>query len=57
MEDLFDPESTVDGVVHVVANGFVEVRGLDARNALVTEGGLDTTQKSREHQLGAEGFS
>jgi len=54
LEKLFDPEDPVEGVVHVVANGFIEVRGVTAREALAREVGLDTLEKFRNEQLNEE---
>jgi hypothetical protein len=51
MEELFEPENPVDGVVHVVAYGFVQIRSKTAREGLRTEGGLDTLEKFRDHQM------
>ncbi len=54
LEELFDPDDPVEGVVHVVANGFVEIRDATAREALAKEGKLDTLQKFRAHQMEEE---
>jgi GTPase SAR1 family protein len=48
-DDLFG-DNAVDGIVHVVANGFIEIRNQTAREALISEGGLATLANFREHQ-------
>ena len=51
-DDLFGAKP-VDGVVHVVANGFVELRSGAARETLVRTG-LQTIESFRQHQLEQE---
>jgi GTPase SAR1 family protein len=46
----FDGNKTVDGVVHVVANGFAEIRGAGVTEQLVKRG-IDTIDLVREEQL------
>ena len=53
INELFYGDKPINGVVHVVANGFVELRHPEARQVLI-EQGLDTLQKFREHQLREE---
>jgi hypothetical protein len=54
LEKVFDPKKPVDGVVHVVSNGFIEFRDPTAREALVTRGGLNSLEKFRKRQLSEE---
>lgn len=54
LNEVFLGKKPVDGVVHVVANGFTEIRSREAREVLFKEGGLKTLQKFREYQLGEE---
>src|SRR5262249_43125626 len=49
LDDLFDSKKTIDGLVHVVANGFSEIRNPTARKVQV-EKGIDSIQKFRESQ-------
>jgi hypothetical protein len=44
IDDLFTDKNTVDGVIHVVANGFAEIRNDVARAALVSETKIETTE-------------
>jgi hypothetical protein len=53
-DNLFRGKKTVHGVIHVVANGFVEVRTQAARDALVKEARLESVTDFRNHQLSAE---
>lgn len=43
-----------DGIIHVVANGFAEIRHDDARAALIGSGGFDTIEEFREYQRKGE---
>lgn len=54
LEDLFNGKHTVDGIVHVVAYGFAEVRDEFAREALVKEGKLETLEQFLQQQKAAE---
>jgi hypothetical protein len=54
IDSLFLGKKPVDGVIHVVANGFVEVRKPVAQTALVRDFGLDTLQKFRQFHLSEE---
>jgi energy-coupling factor transporter ATP-binding protein EcfA2 len=54
IQELFSAKHSVTGVVHVVANGFVETRDATARAALINDAGLDTTEKYRAAQLESE---
>lgn len=53
LNQLFSDKKAVDGVVHVVANGFIEIREAAARQRLAQKG-LDTLEKYREHQFKEE---
>ena len=49
----FDGKKTVDGLVHVVANGYAEIRGEGVTEQFVGRG-IDTIERIREEQLRAE---
>ena len=53
IDNLFRGQSSVDGVVHVVANGFIEPRSDDLRKDLIFKG-VDTLAKYREVQISSE---
>ena len=54
LRDLFGNKQKVDGVIHVVANGFVDVRDDNARRVLLEDSDLKTIQRFRTHQLQRE---
>jgi hypothetical protein len=54
IDGLFLGKKPVDGVIHVVANGYIETRKRVARTALVEDFKLDTLQKYREFHLNEE---
>lgn len=54
LNELFLGKKPVDGVVHVVANGFITLRGSATERALVEEGKLTTIDQYRAHQLRQE---
>ena len=54
LDRLFDAKTPVDGIVHVVCNGFATVRNPFARETLARDTGLDTLEAYRSHQLGQE---
>jgi hypothetical protein len=54
LRDLFGQKTRVDGVVHVVANGFIDVREEHARRVLLEDHDLKTTQRFRDYQFGKE---
>jgi len=54
VEKLFDPDDPVEGVVHVVSNGFIEIRDPVAREVLVKEAKLDSLEKFLAQQLEEE---
>lgn len=49
-DDLFG-ENAVDGVIHVVANGFTDIRNEVAKEALIKQGNLVTLADFRKAQL------
>ncbi|HEY6332687.1 MAG TPA: hypothetical protein VI756_25410 [Blastocatellia bacterium] len=53
VDEVFFGKKGVDGIIHVVSNGFVELRDPVAKQVLV-DNGLDTSEKYRQHQLGEE---
>lgn len=48
--DLFSPDDPVHGVIHVVADGFTELRGEYSPDVVAEVGRLDTVEKFRKHQ-------
>lgn len=54
LNELFLGKRAVNGVVHVVANGFITLRGSTAKQVLVEEGKLTTIDQYRAHQLRQE---
>lgn len=54
INELFYGDKPINGVVHVVANGFIELRSPEARQELIEKYGLDTLLRFREHQLREE---
>jgi hypothetical protein len=54
VEELFQGKHPVDGVVHVVANGFSEIRNRVAKQALIDDAKLTTLELYREDQLKQE---
>ncbi|MCB9170537.1 MAG: 50S ribosome-binding GTPase [Flavobacteriales bacterium] len=53
LEHLFDVEKPVEGVIHVVSHGYIEVRNLAARETLVASG-LKSIADLRAHYLAQE---
>ena len=53
IEDVFRGKNAVSGVVHVVANGFIELRSQAAREFLV-ESGIKTLEEFRRAQIADE---
>lgn len=53
LDTLFEGKKPVDGIIHVVANGFIEFRA-EASEKVLVESGIDTTDKFRQHQLAIE---
>jgi hypothetical protein len=51
--DLFENKKPIDGIIHVVANGFIEPRGENSEKVLI-EKGVDTIDKFRTYQLALE---
>lgn len=51
IESLFSDKYAVDGVIHVVAQGYVETRDETARRILIQDQGIDTLSKYREIKL------
>ena len=54
LDELFTAKDTVDGIVHVVSNGFVDIRGQTEKEVLIRDRQLDTLEKFRESQRKAE---
>lgn len=54
LRDLFGSKKQVDGVIHVVANGFIDIRDDDAKRVLLEDNDLNTIQRFRDHQLQRE---
>ena len=54
IDKLILGKSPPDGIIHVVANGFAEIRHDDARAQQIEEAGLDTIEKFREFQRKGE---
>ncbi len=54
LTDLFEGKRPIDGLIHVVCNGFTFLREPEARAVLVEERGLDTLERFREVQLADE---
>jgi GTPase SAR1 family protein len=53
LQKAFASKRQIDGVIHVVCNGFTALRDSESQ-AILAEGGLDTLSKFRELQLKAE---
>lgn len=53
LDELFEGKKPIDGIIHVVANGFIELRGEDSKKVLI-ERGVDTLDKFRANQLADE---
>jgi hypothetical protein len=53
LEELFSSKKPVDGVIHVVSNGFIELRG-EASQSVLVEKGVSTIDDFRAHQLALE---
>lgn len=53
LQELFRGEDPVEGVIHVAANGFIDVRNEESRRVLL-ENGLSSVEKFRTQQLAAE---
>jgi GTPase SAR1 family protein len=51
--DVFQGDKPVDGIIHVVCNGFTALRDPDARAVLVSQG-IDTVEKFRHEQMKLE---
>jgi len=54
IDKLFNTREPVDGVIHVVGNGYARVRTESGRRALIRDLGVDTVEKYRTHQLERE---
>lgn len=51
---IFKTKRPVDGVIHVVSNGYISPRQSDAHEVLVRDLGITTVEKLREHFLKEE---
>ena len=54
LDEIFLGKKGVDGVIHVVSNGFIEERSSVARSSLIKDTGLKTIEQFRQHQIKAE---
>jgi hypothetical protein len=54
IDKLILGKSPPDGIIHVVANGFAEIRHDDARAHLIEESGLETIEQFRSFQRDGE---
>jgi len=54
LKELFYGDKPINGIVHVVSNGFVEIREAGSREVLINDVGLNTMQRFRDHQLREE---
>jgi len=54
INEIFLDKNVVDGVIHVVCNGFVDVRDKTAREFLIKDQSLKTIEKFRQVQLREE---
>ncbi|HEV2860698.1 MAG TPA: GTPase [Pyrinomonadaceae bacterium] len=54
IDKIFLGKKPVDGVIHVVANGFIEIRKQVSRQTLIRDASLDTLEKFRSFYLGEE---
>lgn len=54
IEDIFLSKKGVDGVVHVVSNGFIDIRSRVARESLIKDTKLTTIEDFRQAQLKRE---
>ena len=54
INDIFLEKKSVDGVIHVVSNGFIDVRSQTAREFLIKDTKLKTTEEFHQIQLQEE---
>ena len=54
LSKVFETKQPIDGVIYVVANGFVSLREHAAQEVLVKDIGVDTIEKLRQHFLEEE---
>jgi len=54
LEQLFLGKKPVDGIIHLVPNGFAEIRGAASASVLIEQTALDTIAKFRERQRALE---
>lgn len=54
LEDMFERGPGVDGIIHVVCNGFVEVRIDNAVRSLINEHNIKTVEAFRKYQMDLE---
>lgn len=54
INEIFLGKKSVDGVIHVVSNGFIEERSPDARALLIKETKLETIELFRQYQFKKE---
>lgn len=54
LDEIFLGKKGVDGVIHVVSNGFIEKRSPDAKNLLIKENKLKTIEQFRQYQFKKE---
>lgn len=54
INEIFLDKKAVDGVIHVVCNGFIDVRDPTAREVLINDQKIDTIEKFRQVQLSEE---
>lgn len=54
LDEIFLGKKGVDGVIHVVSNGFIDERSSVAKSSLIKESGLETIEQFRQYQLKKE---
>jgi len=54
LSEVFETKRPIDGVIHVVPNGFISLREHASEQVLVNDLGVDTIEKLRQHFLEEE---
>lgn len=54
LPEVFEKKRPIDGVIHVVSNGFISLREHASQQVLVSDMGVDTIEKLRQHFLNEE---
>jgi hypothetical protein len=54
LDEIFLGKHGVDGVIHVVSNGFIEERSAVARDSIIKESNLQTVEQFQQYQIKKE---